>query len=314
MTISLAIMLGAAMVGVLLPPRLDALRSTGIGATTLISCWVMSILGVVLAGMAAVMLLLLPDHGVPGRLVAAVSTCWVAVRHGVSPGVEEISGLLGLLLLMVIAGRLVIVGRRLTARRARSYQERVAVLRLVARAEEGSPAILWLAHDRPVAFSLSGRPSYLVATEGLSRCLTETQLEAVLEHERAHLRSRHHLLLGFVDVLALALPLVPLFRAAPNALRELAEWAADAAAARRFGVEVVRAALMRVGYGGEPEAALAFGRDAIETRLQQLASSAEPPGRVHRCAAGCLAAGAPFSPFLTAAVLFAVSSSLFCSG
>lgn len=55
---------------------------------------------------------------------------------------------------------------------------------------------------------------------------------AVVDHERSHLRGRHHWLVGFAHAVAAALPFVPL--------------SADAAAGRRRGPATVRAALTRM--------------------------------------------------------------------
>ncbi len=68
-------------------------------------------------------------------------------------------------------------------------------------------------------------------------------VDAVLAHERAHVRGRHHLAVALAVAAADALPRVPLCRAAPGAVGVLCELAADAAAVRRHGPAAVRAAL-----------------------------------------------------------------------
>lgn len=313
MTVSLALLVGAVAVGSFLPVWLRRLGGQ-IGPSILLVCWVLSVAGVTATGAAGVLLLLVPGHGLPAGFMAAVSGCWSSVRHGASPRIEELAGSLGLLGLVVGASRFVLIGQRLAGRRVRARQERLAVLRLAARVETGSPTILWLAHDRPLAFSMSGRPSYLVATDGLRRHLTSAQTEAVLEHERAHVRYRHHLLVGFADVLRSGFPFLALFRAAPSAVRELVELAADDAAVRRYGADTVRAALIRVVGEPPPDTSLAFGRDALEARLERLTAT---PGRTAWVSRGVrygFVGATPLLPFLAAVVIFVASSTLFCAG
>ncbi|WP_028922534.1 M56 family metallopeptidase [Pseudonocardia acaciae] len=316
MTVSVAMVLGAALVGSCPPARLRRLPASRIDPSALIVAWLLTTAGVLGTAGAGVALLLVPDHGVPSGLLSAAGGCWSAVTHGASPDVEQVTGVLGLLVLLSAAVNVVLIGSRVAARRARARRERVAVLRLAARTEPGSPEVLWLAHDRPLAFAMPGRPSYLVATEGLGRHLTPAQAGAVLAHERAHLRGRHHLLVALADVLAAGLPFLPLFGAAPAAVRELVELSADAEAARRCGAGVVRSALVRVA-GGAPGASLAFGEDALEprlARLERLAADARPVTRVRRGLARGVAGGSVLLPALAAAALFAATSTLYCSG
>lgn len=315
MTVSLAMFIGAVVIGTSMPAQLRRLRTNNkVEPSILITAWLLSVVGVLAAAALGIILLLVPGHGVPGTLAAALNDCWSAVRHGMSPRLEELSGAIGALMLVALALRLLFIGWRLARQHARGRTERLAVLRLAARTEHGSPQILWLAHDQPLAFSMAGRPHYLVATEGLGRHLTGAQVDAVLEHERAHLRGRHHLLITFADVLGAGLPFLPLMREAPGALRELVEMAADAAAARRCGSENVRSALLRVTDSGAPGTSLAFGREAIQVRLQRLALAAQPASWAYRGLARGFAGSAPLLPFLTAAAFFVASSTLFCWG
>nr|WP_248782549.1 M48 family metalloprotease [Lentzea albidocapillata] len=93
------------------------------------------------------------------------------------------------------------------------------MLRLAGRREPGAHPTVWLDHDRPLAFSLPGKPGLVVATEGLRRHLTPEEVDAVLDHERAHLNGRHHLLVAAADAVAAALPILPLFKRAASSIR-----------------------------------------------------------------------------------------------
>lgn len=316
MIVSAAVLLGAIAAAVWLPSwlaRLGALR--WVPPRALIAGWVFATVGVLVSAVIAVLLLLVPTHELAWDPLASINDCWSWVRHGLSPRHEELSGLVGVVALSALAARFVVVGSRMARRRAAARRERLAVLRLAARVEAATPRILWLAHDRPLAFSLPGRPDCIVATDGLSRHLNPQQLRAVLEHERAHLRGRHHLIIGVADAVAAAFSFLPLCRAAPEALGELIELAADATAARKLGADTVRSALLQVTAEAPPGPALAFGHDAISTRLDRLAATTRCTrlGTWARHGAACgLAGGAAALPFLAGAVVFSALSVLFC--
>ncbi|MFD7660211.1 M56 family metallopeptidase [Actinosynnema sp. NPDC059797] len=268
MTIAVALLLGAWLVAWLAPRHLRRLTSTGTDPRVALVAWLSSAVSVVATAGLAVAALLLPDHG--SHVFAAFHTCLASLAHGTTPRVEAMAGAVGVLLLAALLVRLVVLSARAARRRARTRREHLSVLRLAARREGGSPDTLWLEHEEPVAFSLAGSPGVVVATDGLVRRLTGEQVRAVLAHERAHLRGRHHLLVAAGDAVATLLPFLPLFRRTPGAVRELVELAADAAAAQTCGADAVRTALTRVTGCGAPGSALAMSRDAVEVRLAHL--------------------------------------------
>ncbi|UKD58748.1 M48 family metalloprotease [Amycolatopsis sp. FU40] len=83
-------------------------------------------------------------------------------------------------------------------------------------------------------------------SEGLAKDLSETELAAVVDHERSHLRGRHHRLAGFAHAVSAALSFVPLARRSPEFAAAAVELSADAAAGRRHGAATVSAALDRM--------------------------------------------------------------------
>jgi beta-lactamase regulating signal transducer with metallopeptidase domain len=218
-------------------------------------------------------------------------------------------------LLIAFAARLVIVSVRGFQRRARKRQENLEVLRLVGRRPAAGPSdLLWLAHDRPLAFSMAGRPGIVVATEGLSRHLDHHSVEAVLAHERAHLAGRHHLLVATADAVHATLPFVPLFRQAPRAIRDLVELAADVAAVRDCGAPAVRTALLGVARHGAPSTSLAMAQDAVDLRLARLRHGTRPPGRVRQAVAcGLTGVTAAILPFLAGTGLLLSVAVITCS-
>lgn len=304
MTVAVALLAGALAAGWFVPGLLRRMDLRRRDPLLLIVAWLISMAGVVLTAAAGVLLLLAPGHGGATSLLAVIHRCWSALQHGSPPRVEELAGLLGLALIGAFTTRFVVVAIRSARRRARKRRENLSVLRLTARKETGPPDTLWLAHDRPLAFSMAGRPGVVVATEGLTRHLDDRAVTAVLTHEQAHLAGRHHLLVATADALRAALPFVPLFGQAPRAIRELAELAADTAAVRRCGPAAVRTALLKVSSHGAPSTSLAMAQEAVDLRLARLRHGSIPPGKLRRAiSCGVTGMTAATLPFLTGSTL-----------
>lgn len=268
---ALALLMGAILVCIQGPRvLLPMTRHASIDPHVTMVAWLASVLSVVITTVAGVIFLALPGHGGLGQMLGHLNSCWSSLSHGALPSWEEFFALLGALALAVIAARIVVVAAAQTrVRRARREKYRF-MLALVAATGLESPHIVWLDSAKLVAFSLPGRPGIIVATQGLREQLTPAAVAATLEHERAHLRGRHQLILDVVDAVAAALPSAPLLRAAPIALRELVELAADNAAVRRCGSAAVSAALRAVT--ASPGSGLAMAGTATARRLQRLDS------------------------------------------
>jgi Zn-dependent protease with chaperone function len=95
----------------------------------------------------------------------------------------------------------------------------------------------------PAAYCLPARTG-IVVSRGALAALEGAQLDAVLAHERAHLRGRHHLLLGLLGGVRTVLGAVPLIGAAAPAVARYAEMAADDAARRTVGTRALAGALL----------------------------------------------------------------------
>ena len=94
----------------------------------------------------------------------------------------------------------------------------------------------------------------------------------MLEHERAHLRYRHHLAMGIASIYAGCLPRTRSARALVRTTRLLVELTADDAAARRVGAVHLANALTQVGE--------ATGDAAMIVRAERLTLRTWPPARV----------------------------------
>jgi Zn-dependent protease with chaperone function len=178
-------------------------------------------------------------------------------------------------------------------RQRRRHAEAVAVL---GRALPELDAVV-VEHDAPAAWCLPGRERRIVVTTGAVRTLDPQQLRAVVAHERAHLRGRHHLLLAAADAIARAFPLLPLCRHAGLEIAGLVEMLADDAAARSHGRAVLAAALVGVGEGAAPSTALAAGGPSAVRRMRRMLVPPRPLRLPSRAAAlGGAAAVVVFPP------------------
>ncbi|WP_067685902.1 M56 family metallopeptidase [Nocardia jejuensis] len=184
------------------------------------------------------------------------------------------------------------------------------LVRVLGRADPTSANLVWLDHPIPLAYSVAGRDGYIVVTEGLARCLDEAQWRAVLAHERAHLRGRHHHVLGVSRVLAQAFWWVPLFGAAPAALATLVELAADRTAAVSTGPLALHSALHAVAAhaGTTP---LDLIDESLTVRLECLSAAPESRTASRRTATLLLLATSLLAP---AAAAFTVGLSAALAG
>lgn len=141
---------------------------------------------------------------------------------------------------------LIRVSSRARARRAR-HRMLVDLLDSVERHEQlTGDEVRVLEAPLPLAYCVPGRHPRVVLSDGVLRVLDRPQIDAVLAHERAHLRHRHELVMESFTAFYRAVP-GPLRDKAPlDAVHLLLEMVADDAARRRTGPEPLRAALERL--------------------------------------------------------------------
>lgn len=299
MTGVLVLLVGSAVVGLHGHRPLLWLADRRVDPTILLTGWMVSTVGLAAPVLMAFSVLTLPadEHPASG-LFALAGGCWTAVASGSSPSGRELVAAISVLSTAGLVGRLawMIAVRR---RRGRGLAPHLQQLRrLAAGLPTGEP--LWVRDDRPLAVSIGGRPGVIVMSDTLRHDLTPVALAAALEHERAHLRGRHHRLLAVVELLAAALPGCPLLRAAPSAVKDLVELAADAQAARRWGPAAVQEALCRLTGQPVPMRGLGMGGRLTRLRMARLSDGGVGGSSVGRLA-GCAAAavGALFLPAAT---------------
>jgi len=89
-----------------------------------------------------------------------------------------------------------------------------------------------VADDTPDAYAVPGIRGRIVVTTAMFAALTAAERDVLLAHETAHLNHRHHLWIQFVELAAVANPLL---RRLPTVVRHAAERWADEDAAQAVG-------------------------------------------------------------------------------
>jgi Zn-dependent protease with chaperone function len=252
----------AAAVGLLAPAALHgtwAVRSPRLAMSlwlVLPASWMVAVVLAVLAATA------------PSRLTWLGPPVGQALLAGPVPGgaVAAVAGLLLAAAVVLRAGWFV-AGE--LARSRRGWREHATLV-----AASGRPCpelgVLVVDEDAPAAYCMPCGSYRMVVSAGALAVLGTGQLQAVLAHERAHLRCRHHLMLAVCAALARAFPRVPLLAQAGPQLGVLAEMAADDAAARRHDPDHLATALVILARAGTRPPALSVGGPAAITRIHRL--------------------------------------------
>ena len=193
----------------------------------------------------------------------------------------------------VLAAELVGVLLLSWVRTARTRRRHRALLELIVQPATVPDARL-LEHPAPVAFCIPGARPLLVLSSGMVEELDDAQLAAVVAHERAHLRERHHLLLLPFVAWEAALPVLPAAARAHASVRSLVEMRADDVALRLLpdgSRRILAQAIVAVAggaAGGVPAGALSVVGSAVGVRVLRLL---EPPSPLPAAARwGALAA------------------------
>jgi len=157
----------------------------------------------------------------------------------------------------------------------RDRREHAALVAATGRPGD-EPDVTIIDHDAPAVYCLPCGRHQIVISAGALAILTPGQLCAVLAHERAHLRRRHHVILALATALAHAFPRVPLLGHAQPQLAVLAEMAADDAAIRHHRDDLAAALVVLATAGARPATLAASGPEAI-VRLQRILATQQQP-------------------------------------
>ena len=217
--------------------------------------------------------------------------------------------------LVVVFALTLVIGARLTyavvqvaiATRRRRSHHRMMVDLLDMSHESNPPQVCTKASGlrildvkQPLAYCLPGVRSRVVVSEGTLKSLSDSEIDAILTHERAHLRARHDLVLEMFTAVHAAFPRFVRSGNALDAVRLLVEMLADDAAVRAAGPTPLARALVACAAGRTPSGALAAGGPTTLLRVRRLAG--QPNSRALAASAYLAAAAVLVVPTLALAV------------
>lgn len=220
--------------------------------------------------------------------------------------------------LWVVAGavlaRIFVVVSRSYRRHRRESAAHLNLVRVLGEIRaDGDGEVIWLRDAVCAAYSIGGRNGTVVAGEGL-KALDAITRRAVLDHEHAHIRGHHHVLVAMSGALSRALPFVPLCRDGRLWTRVLVELAADSRAAHSCGHEAVRDALLQCARTHDAATRDDASDGVLEARLRWLAPSRRS-GPAHRALTRPFAvAYSTFPAVITGASVVAIVSASCLTG
>lgn len=198
---------------------------------------------------------------IPPSIVELAAACQRLLLPDLTLGSVVTLALLGLAFVVIIrSGRS--VWRQLSA-----YRNFKLELPSLGPARVGGFPVTLLDDDRPQAFCAGYlRPRVYLST-GAQDSLSEDELEAVIAHERHHLRRRDPLRMTLARVLADGLFFMPILPRLVERYGSLAELAADEAALRDRDPSVLAAALLSFGERGAPAGAVGIAPERVDHLL-----------------------------------------------
>ncbi|MGI9124645.1 MAG: M56 family metallopeptidase [Mycobacterium sp.] len=243
---------------------------------------VAAVLSAFSAGLALAARLFVP--GADGRPTADISREIATLGWPLWTG-----SVLVLVLTLLIGARLTlaVVQVAIGTRRRRSQHRMMVDLLGARRRELAGVRVLDVA--QPLAYCLPGMRSRVVLSQGALSALSGSELDAILGHERAHLRARHDLVLEAFTAVHTAFPRFVRSGSALAAVRLLVELLADDAAVRVAGPRPLARALVACACGPTPAGAMAAGGPSTVVRVRRLSG---PPNSLTVSLAAYFAAAA----------------------
>lgn len=186
-----------------------------------------------------------------------------------------------------------------------SIREAVAAwgIRRLAAGFTGPSDVVFVQDETPHAYAVGGRRPRIVVSSGLLRSLGPGERRAVLAHEAAHLRRRHHV---HLRVLRLAAAVHPLLRpAVPAGLLAVERWA-DEDAARSIGDRtlvarsLLQAALVGTGAPRPPGVLAHSASGDVSRRVAALLVAPPRPRWSVAAVSGLMVVAAVLSPVYSA--------------
>lgn len=276
-----------------------------------IACWQALSLGVLASAVLAGLALAMPLVRISGGIAELLRACVMVLQQQyATPGGAVVSTIGAVLALAIAIQAAWSFAAGVTAARRERARHRRMLTRLGSVPDASGLSVVDDA--RPAAYCLPGRGHRIVLTSAALTRLSPTELAAVIAHERAHVRGRHHLALAFADAMADAFPRLPLFATAKAQTRRLVELAADDAACSSTDELTLAEALLSMAGHRAPAVALAAGGDVAD-RVRRLISGRRPLSRRVTWPGLVLAAALVLLPLAVAAEpAVAVTGTAYC--
>jgi Zn-dependent protease with chaperone function len=240
-----------------------------------IATWQALSVSVMLATALGGLALMVPTEAVSTNLAGLLGACAMALRTQFATPAGAATAIAGLAVAVSVMGRWAYCWLAESAKCRRIRRHHRQALTLVGRIGPRA-GITLLDHDRPVVYCLAGRPHRIVLSTAANDALHEPQLDAVLAHERAHLRGRHDLAVGAAVALAHAFPWLRLFRDARDEITRLVELLADDHATRGGDRLTLAEAMLTLAADDVPAGTLAAGGSTAAQRIRRLIEGHRP--------------------------------------
>lgn len=286
MTVGLVLVGYACAVGVFGGILLARARWTAKAPLLAIVTYLAAAWSVVVAVALAGLTLALHTSALSAGLSRLIGACVVRLRaeYG-TPGGATVAAI-GIIIAAAVIVRTTLAAVLQARAAGRQALRHAETARLVGRPQPALGAVV-LEHDQPAAYCVAGRQPTVIVTSGALHALSAAQLDAVMAHERAHLRYHHHRLQALTRVARQVLPFMPLLRDAEAQVERLIELHADDAATsahdpRRLATALVVLATSSPvsgpisGPASSPAPALAAGATDVVARVQRLSRPVEP--------------------------------------
>ena len=242
-----------------------------------------------------------------GHLLHACAVAvWDSATHPSAPVTSGLGLVAAVLLTHVVRTA---AASAASARRVRRQQR--DGLGLIAAGSDAHGYTLVPSQER-FAYCLPGAGGRIIVSTAAERELEGDELAAVLAHERAHLRARHHVLIQITHVLSKAVPL-PSMRALHAEVATLVEMAADDRACRETDTETLLAALLALGSPRVANPGLAANSRATVARALRLVHPAHEQSASQRVGLCSVAAVLVVTPWMVGGIPVALALSGHCS-
>ncbi len=278
MTLAACLVVFGALAASLIPRVLVKYTATGHSPRLAVGVWLLAVLSVLLAGVAAAALILAEALALMGDWATKSQACLAGWAAGEMRWAFIDTAIVAITTVALIPVLAVLIWRasQVVGAASRARRKLRRAVRLIGRpAPDLGAGTLVVDSVERAAYCLSGpvltgRSGTVVVTTATLASLRQDELAAVIAHEQAHLAGRHHLLLSFLAVIRRAAPGVPLFVDAEREVARLLEMCADDVSSRRYGRKSLVTALLTMSSASAPTAALGAGGPSVLLRARRL--------------------------------------------